>query len=133
MSVRSSKSSGEGAKKESSSSGDPVMAKMAKKPKRPRTVRREEARQVVSLAKDRERLFRLEAGGTPERPIDVPAASVVEVRAAAVPCPRCGGEHAVKEHAAVGGDAGVRLREARLECRRCASRRSLWFRLPSIN
>ena len=34
---------------------------------------------------------------------------------------------------AVGGTQGARLREARLECRRCGSVRSLWFRLPSIN
>jgi hypothetical protein len=106
---------------------------MSKKAKRPRTVRREEARQVLGLARDRERLFRLEAGGTPERPIDVDSASVVDVRASRVPCPRCGGEQAVKEHAAVGGTHGVRLREARLECRRCGAQRSLWFRLPSIN
>ena len=106
---------------------------MSKKAKRPRTVRREREREALSLARDRERLFRLEAGGTPERPIDVASASVVDVRAAAVPCPRCGGEQAVTEHAAVGGTGGGRLREARLECRRCGSRRSLWFRLPSIN
>ena len=106
---------------------------MSKKTKRPRTVRREEARQSAALARDRERLFRLEAGGTPERPIDVASASVVDVRAAAVPCPRCGGDQAVKEHAAVGGTGGARLREARLECRRCGSVRSLWFRLPSVN
>ena len=96
-------------------------------------MRREEARQVAGLARDRERLFKLEAGGTPERPIDVASASVVDVRAAAVPCPRCGAEQAVKEHRAVGGTGGVRLREARLECRRCGSERSLWFRLPSVN
>jgi hypothetical protein len=106
---------------------------VSKKTKRPRTVRREEARQVASLARDRERLFKLEAGGTPERPIDVASASVVDVRAAAAPCPRCAGEQAVKEHRAVGGTGGVRLREARLECRRCGSGRSLWFRLPSVN
>jgi transposase-like protein len=105
---------------------------MPKKPKRERTVRREAARAAVSLAHDRERLFALEVGGSSARPIDVDAVTVIELRAAAVPCPRCAGEQRVEEHAAVTVD-GVRLREARLRCRACGSRRSLWFRLPVMN
>jgi predicted RNA-binding Zn-ribbon protein involved in translation (DUF1610 family) len=105
---------------------------MAARPKRARTVRRERARQDVSDARDRERLFRLEPGGSAECPIDVASASVVERRAATFPCPLCGGEHAIDEHAAVSG-AGQRLREVRLRCHRCGTRRSLWFRLPSLN
>jgi hypothetical protein len=105
---------------------------MAKKPKRARTVRREAARAAADLARDRERLFALDPGGSPERPLDVPAVSVIELRAATVACPRCDGEHRVEEHAAV-TSGGVRLREARLACRSCGSRRSLWFRLPVLN
>lgn len=105
---------------------------MAKKPKRARTIRREAQRAAADLVAKRERLFELEAGGSPERPIDVDAASVVETRARSVRCPRCGGEHRVVEHAAVVVQ-GSRLREARLLCHQCGSRRSLWFRLPVIN
>jgi DNA-directed RNA polymerase subunit RPC12/RpoP len=102
------------------------------KPKRARTARREAARGFLKVAKDRERLFMSDAGGSSARPIDVETPSVVEVRARGVPCPLCGGEHEVVEHAAVMTESGS-LREARLRCRRCGSKRSLWFRilLPS--
>jgi len=103
-----------------------------KKPKRDRTVRREAARAAAALATNRERLFALEPGGSPERPIEVDAVPIVELRAAAVACPRCAGRHRLQEHAAV-VLAGVRLREARLRCDACGSRRSLWFRLPVLN
>jgi hypothetical protein len=102
------------------------------KPKRERTVRREAARALTKLGQARERLFKLEAGGSAERPIEVETPSVVEVRALAVPCPQCGSEHDVLEHAAVTTELGS-LREVRLRCRRCASRRSLWFRLRKFN
>jgi transposase-like protein len=105
---------------------------VAKKPKRERTLRREAARSAKSFARDRERLFALEPGGSSARPIDVAAVSVIELRALALPCPRCAGAHRLEEHAAV-TVAGARLREARLVCRLCGSRRSLWFRLPSVN
>jgi hypothetical protein len=102
------------------------------KPKRPRTARREAARKLSKLAEDRERLFALEAGGSAERPIEVGTPSVIDVRARSVPCPRCGGEHEMLEHAAVTTEHGS-LREARLRCRQCASRRSIWFRLVTMN
>jgi hypothetical protein len=105
---------------------------VAKKPKRERTVRREAVRRAQSLARDNERLFALEPGGSPERPIDVAAAPIVESRARATPCPRCAGQHHIEEHAAV-AVGGVRLREARLVCHQCGTRRSLWFRLPELN
>jgi hypothetical protein len=106
---------------------------MARKPKRARTVRREGQREAAALARDRERLFALERGGSPERPIDIHATSVVEVRAGTAACPRCGAEHRLEEHAAVTTAGGARLREARLVCRACGSRRSLWFRLLEPN
>jgi hypothetical protein len=102
------------------------------KPKRERTLRRESARKAEGLARDRERLFAFGLGGSAARPIDVDSAAVVEIRARSVPCPRCASEHAVDEHAAV-STHGDRLREARLRCRKCGSRRSLWFRLPVFN
>jgi ribosomal protein S27AE len=105
---------------------------MAKKPKRERTVRREAQRAAAALAADRERLFALEPGGSAEHPIRVDAVAVVEVRALTRPCPRCGADHRLHEHVAVTVN-GDRLREARLVCRQCGSRRSLWFRLPVLN
>jgi hypothetical protein len=105
---------------------------VAKKPKRERAIRREAQRRSASIAKDAERLFELEPGGSAERPIEVDSPSIVESRSRATPCPRCGGPHRVEEHAAV-AVAGVRLREARLTCRSCGSRRSMWFQLPLYN
>jgi hypothetical protein len=102
------------------------------KPKRARTERREAARRFVRLGKDRERLFAAEPGGSAERPIDVESSSVVEARARSVPCPLCEGELEVVEHAASVTEHGS-LREARLRCRRCGARRSLWFRLALPN
>ncbi|HEX4340277.1 MAG TPA: hypothetical protein VH062_30425 [Polyangiaceae bacterium] len=106
---------------------------MAQKPKRARTERREGERAASRLSRDREKLFRLSPGGSPELPIEAPSASVVETHATGMPCPRCDGQHAVEEHAAVTGPHGARLREARLRCRRCGSQRSLFFRLPLLN
>jgi len=105
---------------------------MTKKPKRERTARRERARDLGKVSRDRERLFALGPGGSSESPIAIDSPAVVEPKARAIPCPRCGGEHEVVEHVAVTRD-GARVREARLRCRGCRSRRSLWFRLPVLN
>lgn len=103
---------------------------MKRKPRTPRdrTLRRVDERAHRSLADDRERLFQLEPGGTPGRPIEVGSASVVETHALSMPCPRCDGTHDLAEHVAITVD-GVRLREVRLVCRQCGSRRSVFFRL----
>jgi len=92
-----------------------------------RSARRRLERGAEKLERERERLFGLSAGGNAERPIAVESASVVEARALSVACPRCDGPHELLEHAAV--LVGERLREARLRCRRCGTRRSLFFRL----
>jgi hypothetical protein len=101
-------------------------------PRRARTARREAERRLASLGRDRERLFARSPGGSPERPIEIESAAIVEPRARSTSCPRCGGEHIVDEHAAV-THGGGRLREARLRCRQCGSTRSLWFRLRVVN
>jgi transposase-like protein len=101
---------------------------MAAKKSRPRTKQREAARTLEKLQTARERLFELEPGGSPERPLSVTSAAVVETQAESVPCPRCEGKHDVAEHVAVTVH-GTRLREARLRCRQCGSTRSLWFRI----
>ncbi len=100
---------------------------MAKKP-RPRTKLREGARAVAKLQNARQRLFELEQGGSPERPVRIASAAVVESHAESVPCPLCDGKQEVREHAAV-TMRGARLREARLRCRQCGTTRSLWFQL----
>ena len=58
--------------------------------KRARTDRREAERKLDKLTRDRRKLFALEAGGSPERPIDVASASVIETKARSLECPRCG-------------------------------------------
>jgi uncharacterized C2H2 Zn-finger protein len=95
---------------------------------RARTARRAALRASDKLAQKRERLFLLEPGGTPERPIDVEASSVVEPRAAALECPRCQVAFRVEAHRAP-SSPGMRLREAEVSCPRCGGRRSIWFRL----
>ena len=100
---------------------------MAKKT-RARTQRREVGRALSKLQASREKLFQLEPGGSPERPLDLASPALVEVHAQSVPCPRCEGRHDVLEHLAL-TRGEVRLREARLRCRQCGSLRSLWFRI----
>jgi hypothetical protein len=101
---------------------------MAKRPLTSRAARREAARQAQKDARDRERLFLLEPGGTPDRPIDVGSASEVEVVAVARRCPRCGSRLRVEEHLAetIGKS---RLRTARVLCATCGARYALYFRL----
>ena len=103
------------------------MAKRQRK-RSERTVRREEERASTRLQEDRERLFALEAGGSIEHPIEALSAAVNEGHASSVPCPRCGANLEVVEHCAL-VHQGVRLREAKLRCRQCGSRRSLWFKI----
>lgn len=107
------------------------MAKRPPKRPSPRSARREAERALEQLRADRERLFALEPGGDGARPIHVSSAAVIEGQAIAVPCPRCGGAHELTEHAAVTLH-GVRLREAKLRCRQCGSRRSLWFKIVPV-
>ncbi len=101
---------------------------------RPRTERREQERAREKLARDREKLARLEAGGAPERPIVLESASQVEVHAGSLRCVRCESTLRVEEHLActVGEH---RLRLTRLRCPMCGARRDAWFclqpKLPS--
>jgi hypothetical protein len=93
-----------------------------------RATRRKAERAREKLGDARERLWVIEGGGSPAHPLEVAAPSVVESHVADVACPLCDGVHELVEHAAVTLQ-GTRLREARLRCRQCGSRRSLWFRL----
>jgi hypothetical protein len=103
------------------------------KPRRPRAARRAEQRASEKNAELGEKLFRVSPGGTPERPRDVVSAALVEAQARSEACPRCGGTLLLLEHAAVVAE-GARLREARLRCASCGSKRSLWFRIvPAVS
>ena len=95
---------------------------------RARNARREAERAAEKLVAQREKLFLLEPGGSPERPIDVETPVLVDLRAGAFHCPRCDSPVQLREHAAT-NVAGVLLREACVSCPRCASKRSLWFRV----
>ena len=80
----------------------------------------------MKLAEARLKLARLEPGGTPERPIEVTSASVVEPHALGLPCAACGDPTRLDEHSATGG-----LRVAHVRCTRCGVRREIFFRIGS--
>jgi hypothetical protein len=92
--------------------------------KRARALRRQLDRDVEKLIDARERLARLEVGGDPARPIEVPSASVVEVRARAHRCLACDAELRVKEHRAEHD-----LRTLELVCKQCGRPRRIWMRI----
>jgi len=92
--------------------------------KRPRTERRENDREVAKLIEAREKLGRLEAGGDPARPIEVPSASIIEIRATSQRCLACDGALRVVEHR-----ARHDLREVELACKQCGRGRTLWYRV----
>jgi uncharacterized protein with PIN domain len=98
--------------------------------RRKRTLSREKARQAAGLLRDREKLFLLEPGGSPVRPLEVHTASVVESRAETLRCPRCEGRLKATDHEAVTVDQ-VRLRRVGVYCQGCGSGRDVWLRVCS--
>jgi hypothetical protein len=100
----------------------------SKRSERPRTKKRAEARTLHKLRAERERLFLLERGATPQRPIEIATPALVELKATALACPRCLTAFRIEAHRAA-KVAGLRLREAEVSCPRCHVRRSLWFEL----
>jgi hypothetical protein len=73
----------------------------------------------------RERLAALSPGGSPQRAIPVTSAAVIEIRAAALPCPQCGGLYRLHEHTRPRPD----IRRVDVACRQCSTPRALWFRI----
>ena len=71
----------------------------------------------------REQLAQLARGGSPERPIRVASASVIEARTTALPCPQCGGEYRIHEHTR----PVPSLRKVDVACRHCSTPLTLWF------
>lgn len=101
------------------------MAARTKKPKRARTVRREADRDDGRARDERLALARLVPGGSPQRPLEVTTAALVEATARAGGCPACGGEVRVDDHAAETVD-GRLLRAVRLACVACGARTVRW-------
>jgi hypothetical protein len=103
-------------------------------PPRPRRQRRERERALRKDVRTNERLARELPGGAPDRPIEIDAPAVAEIKARATPCPQCAGELELRGDRADSTPRGV-LRELELVCRRCHAPRSLWFRVkpPSAN
>ncbi|MBI2375082.1 MAG: hypothetical protein HYV07_13885 [Deltaproteobacteria bacterium] len=100
---------------------------MAKK-RAARTQRRAEEhakkKALRRLIHDRERLFKLGPGGTRERPMEVPAASVIELRARSLPCPLCEGILQIEHHRSVED-----LRAIDVRCQSCGSPRTIWMQI----
>lgn len=97
--------------------------------KRPRTQRRADQRATRKLIHDRERLWLLSPGGSAERPITVPSSAVIDARVAALRCPQCEGDYALREHDIErSGDRVVSV-----TCKLCHVARKIWFRLGSTS
>ena len=104
---------------------------MGRMAKRPRTERREAARDAAKMARARMRLAALEPGGAPDRPIEVTSASIIEPHASSMPCPACGSQgQRVEEHVAQTIE-GSRLRVVHASCPRCGMRREIYFRIST--
>jgi hypothetical protein len=101
-----------------------------KRPPRPRTLARQRHAANEKLVQAERKLFALEPGGSPERPLDIPSAAVIEPKARSARCPRCDEPFELAAHEAHTDEHG-RLREVRLACRSCGERRSLWFRISA--
>jgi hypothetical protein len=76
----------------------------------------------------RERLARLEPGGSPLHPMEVESASQIEVRAEGTPCLRCQGPYRIDEHTAERLE-GSHVRVVRVHCHHCGARRVFYFRV----
>jgi hypothetical protein len=77
------------------------------------------------LVRTKEKLAALELGGSADHAFEVTSAAVIELRAAALPCPQCAGVYSVLDHRTIG--AGIRAVD--VKCRQCGVARTLWFRL----
>jgi hypothetical protein len=98
------------------------------RPPRPRRQQRERDRELRKQVRRTERLAAALPGASPEQPIDVASASVVEEKARATPCVQCGGDLEVRGDRATSTARGV-VREIALACRLCHASRTLWYRI----
>lgn len=93
----------------------------------------------MKLSRSRMKLAALEAGGAPDRPIEVTSASIIEPQASSMPCAACGAQGLrVDEHVAVTLEGGGpseparRLRVVHVNCQRCGTRREVFFRIGTV-
>lgn len=106
--------------------------------KRPRTERREAARDAAKIARARMKVAALEPGGATDRPIEVTSASVIEPHASSMTCAACGNHGVrVEEHIAqtlegTDGQPARRLRVVHVACPRCGTRREVFFRIGTV-
>jgi hypothetical protein len=106
----------------------PVPYNEAVAPPRPRRTRRELERALRKQARRTEQLADKLPGASPEHPIDVATAAVVDGKARGAPCVQCGGALEPRGDRATSTARGV-LREVALRCRICHTPRTLWFRV----
>src|SRR5262245_20615020 len=99
-----------------------------KRPVRARTVERRARVASDKVTRARAKLLDLAPGGSETHPIDIPTPSLVEPKAGGIACPSCDEPFEVEAHEAHTNEHG-RLREAKLRCKLCGMRRSLWFRV----
>lgn len=95
-----------------------------KKPVSARTERRGAERLAQKEVAARVAIVRASEGGSPERPISVASAAVIDVRATSLGCGVCGGDLRLLDHEVAG-----ELRITTCECRECSTRRTTYFRL----
>jgi hypothetical protein len=97
-----------------------------------RTLRRSALRAHDKLVAQRRRLAALEPGGTAERRISVPSASVVEVQALGHACLACDERRQqLVEHRAE-QMAEKRLRVVDVRCTVCGARRRFFFEIINV-
>jgi hypothetical protein len=98
------------------------------RPPRPRRQQRERDRALRKEVRRTEQLAGRLPGASPEDPIEVASASVVEGKARATLCVQCGGQLELGADRATSTARGV-LRAIAVTCRRCGTPRTLWFRI----
>ena len=101
------------------------------RPPRPRRQQREQQRALRKTVRQLERLAAELPGGSPEQPIDVASASVIETKARAIACIQCEAtEMELRGDHAMSTARGV-VREVTMVCRQCHAPRVVWFRVAT--
>lgn len=101
-----------------------------KRKPRARTIARNLEREQHKLLAHKSKLAELAEGGSPQRPMGVESASVIEARAASLPCIACEQPCRVVAHEALVDEN--RVRRVELVCPRCATRRYVYFRIVGL-
>lgn len=97
-----------------------------KKKERARTARRRAERAAEKLARDRRKLQALEPGGSPDNPIEVKSASLIDPKARDLRCARCDRTMDIVDERS-GVREGRVARAVELRCRHCGELRTAHF------